>query len=331
LLEQGHDVTIIDDLSTGSRDKLDEAFVGLKARPNLFIDSTENLKLVNELVVDSDAVMHLAALVSVGESIAHPRISFKRNMIGFFNVLDTAAFYGKRLVYASSAAVYGAWQGIHHESRAPQVPLSPYGADKCANDIYGEVFSKQYKFPVIGLRYFNVYGPRQDPKSDYAGVIGKFIDRALTNQPVTIFGDGLQTRNFVHVTDVAKINVAALTRQEGFGDPLVNQHVLVNVGCVSKAPNMRSTTINELADLVVAKTGSQVEIVHAPASPSDIKHSEPALDVLKFLVPEIAENMVQLDDGLEDLIEYLRDRQIPRLIPKPLVQELEVVKWPDAS
>lgn len=314
LIQKGHEVVIVDDMSTGSIQKLEQGLfdAGLSSviddHPielweGLRVDgSDEDLYLIYKLVDKVDAVLHLAALVSVKQSVEVPEESFDRNMRGFFNVLYACKIYKKRLVYASSAAVYGSWVGIQEESRGMRMPLSPYAADKTANDLYASTFASLYKFPVIGLRYFNVYGPRQDPKSDYAGVIGKFIDRALTQQPITIFGDGKQTRNFVNVKDVARINVAALLGEEGFSD-IVDHHYLVNVGCVG----VDSTSINELAEMIKSATGNLSEITHGPSAIGDIKHSLPSLERLSRIAPEISKSMTKLDDGIVELITYLRN------------------------
>jgi UDP-glucose 4-epimerase len=202
-------------------------------------------------------------------------------------------------------------------------PLSPYGVDKLTNDLYGELIARLYKFPVIGLRYFNIYGPRQDPKSDYAGVIGKFIDRSLSHQPIKINGDGEQTRNFVHVSDVAKINVAALLGEESFGDLHLDHFIQMNVGCVGNV-----TTINELVKIIQSEVGT-TEVTHGIAASGDVKYSTPCLDVMRFMVPKISNEMVQLEEGIRDLVTYLRDQQVPRLIPKHLVNAFEIVQWPD--
>ena len=209
LLARGCWVRVLDNLSTGKRANL---------VPNGNLEFCEgdirDARAVQAACQSVDAVLHLAAQVSVQASIATPTDSASHNVVGFLNVADAVRLAGiKRMVYASSAAVYGVPAKLPVEEADVTRPISPYGLEKLINDQYAALFSTLYGTAFLGMRYFNVYGPRQDPRSPYAGVISKFVDAALANEPVRVFGDGLQTRDFVYVKDVARANVAALTAQ----------------------------------------------------------------------------------------------------------------------
>ncbi len=207
LLEQGCNVRVLDNLSTGRRD-------------NLPLDDPR-LEIVEGDIGDPGAVaaamrgvshcLHLAAQVSVHESVRDPANSARQNILGCVNVMQAAHQAKiKKLVFASSAAVYGNPKSLPLAEDAVLEPLAPYGLEKLVDEQYAALFRNLHGLPSLGLRYFNVYGPRQDPSSPYAGVISKFMDCLLTNTTPTIHGDGRQTRDFIYVKDVARANVAAL-------------------------------------------------------------------------------------------------------------------------
>lgn len=210
LLDRGYRVIIIDNLVTG---KL--SYVNL-FHPNVeFIqrDMLDYPKLVKE-VARCDAVLHLAALSSVPKSIEDPVASQRINMLGFIYVLQALREIKKpiRLVYASSAAVYGNAECLPCSDEIPLTAqaLSPYALEKANNERYAELYSHLFKIKSLGLRYFNVYGPRQDPKSPYSGVIAKFIEQYNKPEPITVLGDGTQSRDFIYVSDVARANLLAI-------------------------------------------------------------------------------------------------------------------------
>ena len=210
LLAQGMQVVVFDNLVTGKLSNL-----------NLF---HENIRCVQGDVLDyallraemsrCDAVLHLAAFVSVPKSIEDPIQSFQVNMLGFLNVLQAIREINKpiRLVHASSAAVYGNALKLpcSDESLLSEEALSPYALQKADNERYADLFARLYGIKSLALRYFNVYGPRQDPHSPYSGVIAKFIERYQGHKDIAIFGDGQQSRDFIYVSDVARANVLAL-------------------------------------------------------------------------------------------------------------------------
>lgn len=206
VLAEGHDVTVLDNFSSGKRENLPGV-----ANLTIVKGDVRDRDLARMTVKGMDAVLHLAAQVSVPASIENPVMSNEHNVLGFINILD-ASFRArvKRFVYASSAAVYGMPKELPLNESSPTGAISPYGLEKLMNDQYATLYRLLYNYSALGLRYFNAYGPRQDAASPYAGVISKFVGALKSNQPLTILGDGKQTRDFIFVEDIAKINVMAL-------------------------------------------------------------------------------------------------------------------------
>lgn len=206
LLAEGHNVVVLDNCSSGKRENLPED-------SNLAIISGDvrNRDAVKAATNGMDAVLHLAAQVSVSASIDNPIASCEHNVMGFLNVLDSSFRAGvKRFVYASSAAVYGMPKELPLNESSPINAISPYGLEKLIDDQYAGLYRTLYNYSTLGLRYFNAYGPRQDAASPYAGVISKFVSALKLSQPLTMLGDGKQTRDFIYVDDIAKINVMTL-------------------------------------------------------------------------------------------------------------------------
>jgi len=210
LLAENFHVIVYDNLATG---KL--AYLNLQHPHLTFIqDDILHYPALAKAIAECDVVLHLAALTSVPQSITNPIQSNQVNLLGFLHVLQAIRETQKpiRLIYASSAAVYGKDtplpcrdDGVIHSS-----VLSPYALEKISNEHYANLYERLFGIKSLGLRYFNVYGPRQDPASPYSGVISQFIERYRAKQPITIFGDGKQSRDFIYVTDVAKANVLAI-------------------------------------------------------------------------------------------------------------------------
>jgi UDP-glucose 4-epimerase len=205
LLAEGARVTVLDNISTGKR-----ANIPAHERVESIEGDIRDAATVRRALQGVTHVLHLAAQVSVRASLEDPAHSASHNIAGFLNVADAARNAGVRLVYASSAAVYGAPESLPLDEGAPCRPTSPYGLEKWIDDQYAALYRELYGTSMLGMRYFNVYGPRQDPASPYAGVISRFAACIGSDQPLTVFGDGRQTRDFVYVGDVARANVAAL-------------------------------------------------------------------------------------------------------------------------
>ncbi len=210
ILAQGIQVVVYDNMSSGKLTYLD------LFNPNLRLlqaDILDYKKLASEIVT-CDAVLHLAAIPSVPRSVENPIESLQVNLLGFLNVLQAIRYANTkiRLVYASSAAVYGNATHLPCDDTLPlsEPALSPYALEKASDERYATLFAKLFGIESLGLRYFNVYGPRQDPSSPYSGVISKFISQYKQRETVTVFGDGKQSRDFIHVSDIVQANWLAL-------------------------------------------------------------------------------------------------------------------------
>lgn len=259
LIQAGHHVRVLDDLSTGKSEHLDR--VRHHERFKLINADVRDLDSVMASVKDQDGVFHLAALVSVPQSLAEPLKSFEINVGGTLNILEAARLTGvRRVVLASSAAVYGDAASPAREDETPISPLAPYALDKSSAEQYCNLYSTLYGLETLALRFFNVYGPRQDPASPYSGVISIFIERLRRRVGVTVFGDGEQTRDFVHVSDVVDANIAAMTvAHKGF--------VVCNVA------TGRAVSINHLLETLSGQVSRQPQIEHVPVRAGDIRHS----------------------------------------------------------
>lgn len=283
LLEANISVRVLDNFSSGSRQNL-------PAHSLLEIQDGDirNKDAVYKAMEDITHVLHLAAQVSVQASVDDPLESCSTNIGGFVNVLQAArVFRVQRMVYASSAAVYGRPQRLPlSETDLPQ-PCSPYGLEKYVNDQYAALFTNEFGLSLLGLRYFNVYGPRQDPNSPYAGVISKFISMIEQHQPLSVFGDGAQTRDFIFVKDVAKANVQAL------------QSEMTEVCNVATGTSLSLLRLIEVLSECVQQP---LKVVHQPAQAGDILFSEAAISRLHLLMPN--QDSTDLNKGLTALLQY---------------------------
>jgi UDP-glucose 4-epimerase len=255
LMERGIPVRILDNLSSGHRHNLPDRHPLME-----FIEGDiTDADTVDRAMQGVSHCLHLAAQVSVVASLEDPAFSARQNILGFVQVLDACHQHQvQRLVYASSAAIYGEPTQLPLEETAEAQQLSPYGLEKMVNEEYCELYRRLYDFSSLGMRFFNVFGPRQDPKSPYAGVIALFVDRISANQPLTIFGDGQQTRDFIYVRDVARSNVAALEND-------------TRGACNIATGN--STSLLDLVNSLSELTGNQPEIRFEPPRSGDIVHS----------------------------------------------------------
>lgn len=283
LMEQGIPVRVLDNLSSGHRHNLPEQHPLLEFIEGDICDA----KTVSKAMNGVSHCLHLAAQVSVVASLEDPEFSAKQNILGFVNVLDAARNTNvKRLVYASSAAIYGEPPRLPLDETLDVKQLSPYGLEKQINEQYCDLYHRLYNFSSLGMRFFNVYGPRQDPKSPYAGVIALFVDRISARQPVTVFGDGKQTRDFIFVRDVARTNIAAL--QSSYQ------------GACNVATG-KQTSLLDLINTLSELTGNQTEINFADFRTGDIIHSLANPKRMNKELSIIAETT--LKDGLQQLLD----------------------------
>ena len=256
------EVRVLDNLRSGFRHNL----TGFSHE---FVQgSITDREAVRRAMEGVDFVFHLAAMVSVPESVQNPVACNEINTTGTLIVLEEAAWAGvRKLLFSSSAAIYGNNPTTPKiETMLPE-PKSPYAVTKLDGEYYCKMFTGQGRLATASLRYFNVFGPRQDPMSQYAAAVPAFIERAIKNEPLIIFGDGAQTRDFVYVKDIAAANIFLATQSPGMG--------VFNVGYGER------TSIKELASAICESAGARSKIQHAPERPGDVKHSLAATDKLR--------------------------------------------------
>ena len=279
------EIVVLDNLRSGHRHNLD----GLD---HTFIQGCVTDRAAVDLAMTGvDVAFHLAAMISVPESMLKPHECAEINVTGLLNVLESAASHGaKKLVLASSAAIYGNNPVVPKiETMFPE-PKSPYAITKLEGEYYLEMFHREGKLKTASLRFFNVFGPRQDPKSAYAAAVPIFMEKAFAGQPITIFGDGEQTRDFVHVKDIA----AALAHVALHPDI----HGTFNVGYGN------SMSVNQLAKLIIQLSGSTSEIHHLPERPGDVKHSRASIDKLRATG---FQHISSLERGIQETLEFFRN------------------------
>jgi len=286
LMEKGVKVRILDNLSSGHRSNLPAEHPLME-----FVEGDiRDADTVKEVMKGITHVVHLAAQVSVVASLEDPEFSAQQNIIGYLNVLDAAKNAGvKKMVYASSAAIYGEPHVLPLTEDVPMKQLSPYGLEKKFNEDYADLYYRLYDFNSVGMRFFNVYGPRQDPKSPYAGVIALFMDRIKDKQAFVVNGDGEHTRDFIYVRDVARTNVAALE---------LSYHGAVNVATGKK------TSLLQLIDVLSQVAGNPADYTHGEPREGDIIHSLADPSRMNNELNVIAET--DLKAGLGKLLESIR-------------------------
>ncbi len=282
--EKDNEIIIVDDLSTGKMANLRKFDQNI----NLVRGSITDLNLLKVVFKGVDYVFHQAAIPSVPRSIKDPIASNNANINGTLNVLVAARDCGvKKVVYASSSSVYGDTPELPKRERMTPNPLSPYAVTKLLGEYYCNVFNNIYGLKTVSLRYFNVYGPRQDPYSDYAAVIPKFINRVSENKPPVIYGDGEQTRDFTFVKDVVRANIlAAKSDAEG----------------VYNIANGNRISINELANMIMALIGNDLTPIHDDSREGDVKHS--LADISEAKKNLGYEPGYSLEEGLRGTVEW---------------------------
>jgi nucleoside-diphosphate-sugar epimerase len=285
LLTDGHEVHVLDDLSTGHRRNVP---AGATFHAGSILDG----KLLRKAMAGAEVVFHQAALGSVPRSVEEPVLSHEVNLTGTLRVLEAArALDVRKVVFAASSSAYGDTPTLpKHEGMLP-APLSPYAVTKLASEHYCSAYHKVYGLPTTSLRYFNVYGPRQDPNGAYAAVIPKFILAALKGETLTIHGDGTQSRDFTYVADVVQANLLAAQGAKSDGQ-------MMNIGAAGR------TDLNELAREIIALAGSRSKVVHGPPRAGDVHDSQASLDRARELLgyrPAVA-----LAQGLSRTVEWFR-------------------------
>lgn len=297
LLELGQKVVVLDDLSTGKRENIEKIEASSEAMSGsfTFIQGDIRDKVVcMQAANDVDYVLHNAALGSVPRSINDPVTSTEVNLMGTVNML-TAAKENKvrKFVYASSSSVYGDIEGLPKVEGREGSPLSPYATGKLADEIFAANFHRVYGLPVVGLRYFNIFGPMQDTESAYAAVIPIFVKELLAGRAPVINGDGETSRDFTFVDNAVQANIrAALSGDKASGKSF-------NIACGKRA------TLNELFSKIAALLGKDIKPVYGTERPGDVRHSLADISLARTLMGYDPE--VDFERGLELSIEWYRD------------------------
>lgn len=288
LLKRGHKVRIIDDLSTGNKKNIES-----------FIDDIElvngdirDLNIVKKAVLGVDCILHQAALPSVPRSVEKPIETGAVNIDGTLNVLAAARDEGvKRVVLASSSSVYGNSEVLPKTEAMRPNPLSPYAVTKYAGELYAKVFYDIYGLETVSLRYFNVFGPKQDPDSQYAAVIPSFLTSMLKGESPVIYGDGNQSRDFTYIDNAVEANIlAADSLYAGHGET-------INIACG------KNLTLNKLVDTINGILGREIKPVYKEARKGDVRHSLADIHLAESLLGYKVK--ASAEEGLQKLIEAL--------------------------
>lgn len=290
LVQQGHETVVLDNLSTGRKENIADLLGDIR-----FVEgSITDLDTVLDCCAGVDCIFHQAALPSVPRSVKDPLTSDEHNIGGTLRVFWGAHQSGvRRVVYAASSSVYGNTKELpKHEGMRPN-PMSPYAVNKAVGELYGAVFNDLYGLSTIGLRYFNVFGPRQDPNSQYAAVVPKFITRFLDGEAPIIHGDGLQSRDFTYIANVVEANLAACAAKEEAGGRSYN----VALG--------GRITVKDLCLKIRDLVGCAIEPEHDEARAGDVRHSQADVSAAREMLGY--QGTVDLDEGLRRTVQWYKD------------------------
>jgi len=291
LVRRGHSVVVLDDLSAGREDKLAE----IRNKITFIKGSITDIEVVRKAMHEAEYVMHLAARTSVPRSVKDPIETNKINIEGTLNVLVAAKeLKVKRLVFAASSSAYGETPTLPKVETMQPEPISPYGVTKYVGELYGQTFGRCYGLENVALRYFNIFGPRQDPGSPYSGVLAKFCTAFLEGTPPSVFGDGEQTRDFTYVENAVQANLLACEA------PNVSGKVF-NVGVGGRV------SLNEVLRELRKITGKALEANYEPAREGDIRDSQADISRAREFLGY--EPQVSFEEGLARTFEWYRGTQ----------------------
>ncbi|MCC6494163.1 MAG: SDR family oxidoreductase [Pirellulales bacterium] len=291
LVERGDEVRVLDNLSTGKRDNL----AHLKRKAELIEGDVLDAAAVEKAVAGVDVVFHQAALASVPRSLAEPLASHAACATGALQVLHAAQQAGvRRVVYAGSSSAYGNQPSLAKRETDLPAPLSPYAAAKLAGEAYCQAFTASFGLETVVIRYFNVFGPRQDPEGEYSAVIPKFVVRMLAGKPPIVYGDGLQSRDFTYVENVVRGNLAAAEAPAAVGRTF-------NVACG------RQYSLLDLIASINRVLGTSIEPIFAEPRAGDVRDS--LADVTAARKYLAYEPVIDFDEGLRRSIDYYRTLQ----------------------
>ncbi|MDP3115420.1 MAG: SDR family oxidoreductase [Candidatus Cloacimonadaceae bacterium] len=290
LLIRGEEVRVLDNFATGKRENI----LSLKRSPKLTMieGDLRSFHIVRSAVKDVDYILHQGALPSVPRSINDPITSNDVNILGTLNILEAAKEFGvKRVVLASSSSIYGNSENLPKIETMPINPMSPYALTKYAQERYCQIFYQLYGLETVSLRYFNVFGPNQDPTSQYSAVIPKFIKLIMQDKEPIIYGDGSQSRDFTYVENNVWANIQACTARKAPGE-------VINIACGQRY------TLIELVQMINDILGKNIEPRFEPDRAGDVKHSLAGIDKARELLGY--EVKVDFREGLERTIDFFR-------------------------
>ena len=295
LLDAGAQVRVFDDFSSGHGANLVDACAAARAEAEIVRGDVRDAAAVRAAMEGVAFCLHQAAIPSVPRSVAEPAVTNAVNVDGTMNVLVAARDARvRRVVVASSSSVYGETPTLPKHEDLALDPLSPYAVSKLATESYARVFHGVYGMETVALRYFNVFGPRQDPRSQYAAVVPNFVTAALAGESIRIYGDGQQTRDFTFVTNVVRANVASCFAADAVGKA-------INVAGGAQV------TVRELAERIRALAGGAAPIVHEPARAGEIRNSLASVERARAILGY--NRIVGLEEGLVRTIDWYRRQQ----------------------
>lgn len=296
LVAMGEKVRVFDNFSFGKTANLNQ----VEGQVEIISGDLLDPAALNQAMSGVRVVFHQAALRSVPFSVENPTLVNRVNVEGTLNVFIAARDAGvKRVVYASSSSVYGKSPTLPKREQDVPAPISPYAASKVAGEYYGKVFTELYGLETVGLRYFNVYGPRQDPNSQYAAVIPRFINWAFQREPLEIHGDGLQSRDFTYIDNVVSANLRAAESELAAGG-------VFNVG------QGRSHTLLEVVDLLEDIIRTKLQLLHIAGRAGDVRHTQADISEARRCLSYIPE--ISFEEGLSRTVAYL-GKQIAWSLP----------------
>lgn len=287
LVALGYSVVVLDDFSTGKKENLKS----ITGSVSIIEGDIAEAHVVERAMEGVSVVFHQAAIASVPKTIENPARSHAVNVTGTVNVFEAARRVGAKVIYASSCAVFGNGEGVPKSEASVICPVSPYALHKFINEEYAEVYGATYGLQTVGLRYFNVFGPRQDPSSPYSGVISIFAQRALAGEPVTVFGDGRTTRDFVFIEDIVDANIRAAETETG-----VTEIFTIGTGI--------ETSLQEVIQVLEGTTGNRLEVTYGPERQGDIRRSFADSNYARKVLAW--EPKVSFQEGVRMLLNHLR-------------------------
>jgi len=297
LAADGHRVLVVDNFSTGSDKNLAGWVEEARNRVQVLRIDVNETDALREAFHGVTYVFHQAAIPSVPKSIANPQATQRANIDGTLSVLIAARDAKvKRVVAASSSSIYGDDPGLPKTENRTGRPLSPYALSKSVTEEYCRLFHQLFGLETVCLRYFNVFGPRQDPKSEYAAVVPRFATRLLAGKQPTVYGDGEQTRDFTFVTNVVEANLKAATAPDACGEAF-------NIGCGNQV------SLNHLLSLLNQILGASVSAVYEPSRAGDVRHSVADISKAKKLMNYSP--AITLKEGLERVLDWYREHPMP--------------------